>query len=143
MRTGRPKAELRLSAEEQAQLSGLAVSDQMEHDENDLLDMLSKVRSRMGRLFHTDVLTERSLKQLFRQAPGRLLIVGKKFADEVHLPLDEAPGSGRCVIVVQGPKQILAARSLLKISARANDDATFSFALRAAAAVSSMRFVHS
>ena len=58
----------------------------------------------MGSLLHTDVLSERSLKQLFRQAPGRLLIVGKKFADEVRLPLDEAPEGDRCVIVVQGAR---------------------------------------
>jgi hypothetical protein len=28
--------------------------------------------------------------------------VGKRFADEIGLPLDEAPDGDRCVIVVQG-----------------------------------------
>jgi hypothetical protein len=67
-----------------------------------LVDMIRDARARMGRLFHTDVLTQRSRQQLFRQSPGRLLIVGKRFADEIGLPLDEIPDGDRCVIVVQG-----------------------------------------
>ncbi|HVC44383.1 MAG TPA: hypothetical protein VND20_06155 [Candidatus Binataceae bacterium] len=67
-----------------------------------LVDMMRDARARMGRLFHSDVLTQRSRQQLFRQSPGRLLIVGKSFADEIGLPLDEIPDGGRCVIVVQG-----------------------------------------
>jgi hypothetical protein len=68
-----------------------------------LVDMIHDARMRMKRLFHTDVLTQRSRQQLFRQSPGRLLIVGKKFADEIGLPLDEVPEGDRCLIVVQGP----------------------------------------
>ena len=68
-----------------------------------LVDMIHDTRIRMKRLFHTDVLTQRSRQQLFRQSPGRLLIVGKKFADEIGLPLDEVPEGDRCLIVVQGP----------------------------------------
>jgi hypothetical protein len=68
-----------------------------------LVDMIHDARIRMKRLFHTDVLTQRSRQQLFRQSPGRLLIVGKKFADEIGLPLDEVPEGDRCLIVVQGP----------------------------------------
>jgi hypothetical protein len=67
-----------------------------------LVDMLHAARARLGRLFHSDVLTHRSRQQLFRQTPGRLLIVGKRFADEIGLPLDELPDGDRCVIVVQG-----------------------------------------
>jgi hypothetical protein len=67
-----------------------------------LVEMIHDARARMGRLFHTDVLTHRSRQQLFRQSPGRLLIVGKRFADEIGLPLDEIPDGDRCVIVVQG-----------------------------------------
>lgn len=67
-----------------------------------LVEMIRDARARLGRLFHTDVLTQRSRQQLFRQSPGRLLIVGKRFADEIGLPLDEVPDGGRCVIVVQG-----------------------------------------
>jgi hypothetical protein len=67
-----------------------------------LVDMIRGARARLGRLFHADVLTQRTREQLFRQSPGRLLIVGKRFADEIELPLDEAPDGDRCVIVVQG-----------------------------------------
>jgi hypothetical protein len=63
--------------------------------------MVHDARGKLGRQFHSDVLGERSLKQLFKQTPGRVLIVGKKFADEVAMPLDEVPGEDRCVIVVQ------------------------------------------
>jgi hypothetical protein len=93
----------RIAHKSKSKLRALVASDQ-QRDENDLSDMLIKERSRMGSLLHTDVLSERSLKQLFRQAPGRLLILGKKFADEVRLPLDEAPEGDRCVIVVQGAR---------------------------------------
>jgi hypothetical protein len=67
-----------------------------------LVELIRDARARLGRLFNTDVLTRRSRQQLFRQSPGRLLIVGKRFADEIGLPLDEIPDGDRCVIVVQG-----------------------------------------
>lgn len=83
-------------------LSNDALSISSTQPESALVDMIHDSRARMGRLFHTDVLTKRSRQQLFRQAPGRLLIVGKKFADEIGLPLDEVPDGDRCLIVVQG-----------------------------------------
>ena len=64
--------------------------------------MLRDARADIGGGLHADVLTEPSLRQLHNQAPGRLLIVGREFADEVGLRLDEVPGSHRCVILVQG-----------------------------------------
>jgi hypothetical protein len=67
-----------------------------------LVEMMRDARARLGSLFRSDVLTQRSRQQLFRQSPGRLLIVGKRFADEIGLPLDEVPDGDRCVIVVQG-----------------------------------------
>jgi universal stress protein family protein len=74
--------------------------------EDVLLDMVRDAHAGVGEGFHADVLTERGLRQLLKQAPGRLLIVGRKFADEVGLPLNEFPGSHRCVIVVQGADTI-------------------------------------
>ena len=56
------------------------------------------------------MLSERSLDQLLQQSPGRLLIVGKKLADEIRLPLDEVPEGDRCVIVVQGAARLRLAR---------------------------------
>jgi hypothetical protein len=67
-----------------------------------LVELIRDARARLGRLFNSDVLTQRSRQQLFRQSPGRLLIVGKRFADEIGLPLDEVPDGDRCLIVVQG-----------------------------------------
>ena len=74
----------------------------MPNVEDVLLDMLRDARADIGEGLHADVLTERSLHQLHMQAPGRLLIVGRKFAEEVGLRLDEVPGSHRCVILVHG-----------------------------------------
>jgi nucleotide-binding universal stress UspA family protein len=85
-----------------AKLRALMVSGRVEDTGDELLDMVHDARGKLGRHFHSDVLSERSLKQLFKQTPGRLLIVGKKFADEVSMPLDEVPGEDRCVIIVQG-----------------------------------------
>lgn len=95
---------MRIARRKQCKLRALLVSKRMTpHPDPELVAMARQARSEMGSsLFHSDVLTEHSLHQLFRQSPGRLLIVGKRFADEVGLPLDEVPGGDRCVIVVQG-----------------------------------------
>jgi hypothetical protein len=91
-----------ISQKNKCKLRVLLVSNSAAEREDELVEMMQKARARMGRRFHTDVLTERSLHQLFRQTPGRLLVVGRKFAEEVGLPLDEVPGGDRCVIVVHG-----------------------------------------
>lgn len=93
---------VRIARPTHAKLRALMVSGRVEDTGDELLDMVHDARKKLGRQFHSDVLGERSLKQLFKQTPGRLLIVGKKFADEVAMPLDEVPGEDRCVIVVQG-----------------------------------------
>jgi len=94
---------MRIAQSKRCKLRALLVSRRMTpHPEPDLVEMAREAYAEMGPLFHSDVLTEHSLHQLFRQTPGQLLIVGKKFADEVGLPLDEVPGGDRCVIVVQG-----------------------------------------
>lgn len=93
---------VRIAGRKRSKLRALLVSRSVPQPEDDLVDLVRDARAKMGRLFHSDVLTQRSLNQLFRQSPGRLLIVGKKFADEVGLPLDEVPEGDRCVIVVQG-----------------------------------------
>jgi hypothetical protein len=88
-------------------LRALLLAKRIPNVEDALFDMVRNARADMGEGFHADVLTGRSLRQLLKQAPGRLLIVGRKFADEVGLPLDEIPGNHRCVIVVQGADTIL------------------------------------
>jgi hypothetical protein len=99
----------RIAKKNRRKLHVLLVPRNMTPDpEEELLDMLRDARARIGQLLHSDVLTTRSLHQLFRQSPGRLLVVGRKFADEVRLPLEEVPGGGRCVIVVHGAETDLA-----------------------------------
>jgi len=83
-------------------LSNQALAISATQPDSALVDIIHEARARLGRLFHSDVLTHRSRQQLFRQSPGRLVIIGKRFADKIELPLDETPESNRCVIVVQG-----------------------------------------
>jgi hypothetical protein len=85
-----------------ARLHALLVANSVRQMEDEMVDIVRDVRKKLGRRFHSDVLSERSLEQLLQQSPGRLLIVGKKLADEIRLPLDEVPEGDRCVIVVQG-----------------------------------------
>ena len=97
----------RIARKNKCKLRALLVSNSVAHlhadlPDAELVEMVRAARAGIGRLFHSDVLTQRSLNQLFKQTPGRLLIVGKKFADEVGLPLDEVPDGDRCVIVVDG-----------------------------------------
>ncbi len=93
---------VRITRSNNAKLHALLVSNTVGQPEDEMVDILREARKRLGRRFHSDVLSERSLDQLLHQSPGRLLIVGKKLADEIRLPLDEVPEGDRCVIVVQG-----------------------------------------
>ena len=93
---------VRISGSNNAKLHALLVSNTVRQLEDDMVDIIREARKNLGRRFHSDVLSERSLEQLLHQSPGRLLIVGRKLADEIRLPLDEAPEGDRCVIVVQG-----------------------------------------
>ncbi len=96
---------VRITRSSNAKLRALLVPNtvsQPDEEEDDMVDILRNARRGLGRRFHSDVLSERTLEQLLLQSPGRLLIVGKKLADEIRLPLDEVPEGDRCVIVVQG-----------------------------------------
>ena len=95
---------VRLARSSNAKLRTLLVSSTVSQpdEQDEMSDMLRDARKRLGRRFHSDVLSERTLEQLLHQSPGRLLIVGKNLADEIRLPLDEVPEGDRCVIVVQG-----------------------------------------
>jgi hypothetical protein len=93
---------VRIAKGYRCRLRALLVTNRTPNVEDVLLDMLRDARADIGEGLHADVLTERTLRQLHMQAQGQLLIVGKKFADEVGLRLDEVPGSHRRVILVQG-----------------------------------------
>lgn len=94
---------VRIAQRGRIKLRALLVSSRVpQQQEDEFVDLIRDARAKVGRLLHTDVLSQRTLKQLFRQTPGRLLIVGRKVAEDVGMPLDEVPGGDRCVIVVQG-----------------------------------------
>ena len=93
---------VRIARSNKARLHALLVANSVRQAEDEMVDIVRDVRKKLGRRFHSDVLSERSLEQLLQQSPGRLLIVGKRLADEIRLPLDEVPEGDRCVIVVQG-----------------------------------------
>lgn len=95
---------VRITRTSNAKLRALLVSSTVSQpdEQDDMADLLRDARRSLGRRFHSDVLSERSLDALLHQSPGRLLIVGKKLADEIRLPLDEVPEGDRCVIVAQG-----------------------------------------
>ncbi len=93
---------VRIARSNNARLHALLVANSVRQMEDEMVDIVREVRKKLGRRFHSDVLSERSLEQLLQQSPGRLLIVGKNLADEIRLPLDEVPEGDRCVIVVQG-----------------------------------------
>jgi hypothetical protein len=93
---------VRITRSNNAKLRALLVSNPVRRLEDEMVDIIRQARKSLGRRFHSDVLSERTLEQLLQQSPGRLLIVGKNLADEIRLPLDEVPEGDRCVIVVQG-----------------------------------------
>jgi hypothetical protein len=95
---------VRITRTSNAKLRALLVSSTVSQpdEQDEMADLLRDARRSLGRRFHSDVLSERSLDALLHQSPGRLLIVGKKLADEIRLPLDEVPEGDRCVIVAQG-----------------------------------------
>jgi len=95
---------VRITRSSNAKLRALLVSSTVDQpdEQDEMVDLLRAARRSLGRRFHSDVLSERSIDGLLNQTPGRLLIVGKKLADEIRLPLGEAPGGDRCMIVVQG-----------------------------------------
>ena len=82
---------VRIARSNNARLHALLVANSVRQMEDEMVDIVRDVRKKLGRRFHSDVLSERSLEQLLQQSPGRLLIVGKKLADEIRLPLDEVP----------------------------------------------------
>ncbi len=93
---------VRITRSHNAKMHALLVSNAVSQSEDEMVDIVRAARKSLGRRFHSDVLSEHTLEQLLHQSPGRLLIVGKRLADEIRLALNETPEGDRCVIVVQG-----------------------------------------
>ncbi len=67
-----------------------------------LLEMVRAVGRAEGLRLHTDVLAERSVAQLARQAPGPLVIIGANLLDEFGLSQRALSKDTQSMIVVQG-----------------------------------------
>jgi len=69
-----------------------------------LKNLLRDASRTSGKWLYTDVLHDRSPRNVIEQTPGKLVIVGKRIVDELVLPINvisELDGE-RCMIVVQG-----------------------------------------
>jgi Kef-type K+ transport system membrane component KefB len=70
--------------------------------------LLAQVRAAghgSGRWLFTDVLARRTPAELAFKTQGDLVLLGYGLADELGLPLDDAPGKERCVLVVRGARR--------------------------------------
>ncbi len=77
--------------------------------------LLAQVRAAgrgSGRWLFTDVLTKRTPAELAFKTQGDLVLLGYGLADELGLPLDDAPGRERCVLVVRGARRPRAAATV-------------------------------
>ncbi len=54
------------------------------------------------RRLRIDVLLNRNPLQVMDQTPGQLVIVGRRVADDLALPINVIPNHERCIVVVQG-----------------------------------------
>jgi Kef-type K+ transport system membrane component KefB len=55
-----------------------------------------------GHWLHTDVLEHRTPAELAYKTHGDLVLIGMALADELGLPLDDATGAERCILLVRG-----------------------------------------
>jgi len=69
-----------------------------------LKNLLVDASRTSGKWLYTDVLHERSPRQVIEQTPGKLVIIGKRIIDELMLPINVISelDRERCMIVVQG-----------------------------------------
>jgi hypothetical protein len=82
---------VRIAKGNRCKLRALFLTKPTSNAEDVLLNMLRDARADIGGGLHADVLTERSLRQLHNQAPGRLLVVGRKFAEELDCAWTKSP----------------------------------------------------
>jgi Kef-type K+ transport system membrane component KefB len=118
-RDGRAVLDLacRLGRRKEANLQIIVVPREGTEPEPSLAAMLKEAGRRTGRWLHTDVLGTRDSFNLVFKTTGDLVIIGSSLADQLGLPLDSAPGDGRCVVVVQGGTQPTFAASTSQLSA--------------------------
>jgi Kef-type K+ transport system membrane component KefB/nucleotide-binding universal stress UspA family protein len=92
----------RVALQRQCSLHAVLAPKQGGEPEPGLQEMLKDAARSAGKWLHTDVLAERNPAQLAYKTRGPLVVIGVDLADELGLPLDDAPDGERCVIIVQG-----------------------------------------
>jgi hypothetical protein len=101
---GRAALELatRIARNRECSLHALLVPHENGEPEQELKDIVKEASKVCGRWLYTDVLRDRSPRQVMEQTPGRLVIIGRRITDELELPINVVPDNDRCVVVVQG-----------------------------------------
>jgi Kef-type K+ transport system membrane component KefB len=102
---GRAGLELatRIVQQSKSTLHAVLVPNPSEAQPTPQLEALVREMSRTAdRWLHTDVLTQRNPAALAYQTHGDLVVIGMTLADALGLPLDDAPGAERCVLLVRG-----------------------------------------
>jgi Kef-type K+ transport system membrane component KefB len=92
----------RVALRRQCALYAVLVPKTGAEPEPELQAILKEAARAAGKWLHTDVLEQRTQAQLATKTQAPLVVIGSDLADELGLPLDEAPGDMRCVVVVQG-----------------------------------------
>ena len=94
----------RIARKSGTSLHALLVPQHGDEPEPELKNLLRDATRTGGKWLYTDLLHERSPRKVIEQTPGKLIIVGKRIAEELLLPINmirELDGE-RCMIVVQG-----------------------------------------
>jgi hypothetical protein len=101
---GRAALELatRIARSRECSLHALLMPHENGEPEQELKDIVKEASKVCGRWLYTDVLRDRSPRQVMEQTPGRLVIIGRRITDELELPINVVPDNDRCVVVVQG-----------------------------------------
>ncbi|HEY1586153.1 MAG TPA: cation:proton antiporter [Polyangia bacterium] len=100
----------RIVAKQKSSLHAVLVPNKGESDPPPALEeLLRDAAKTAGKWLHSDALTQRNPAALAYQTHGDLVVIGMALADELGLPLDDVPGAERCVVLVRGARQVVAA----------------------------------
>jgi len=92
----------RIARRRECSLHALLMPQAAGEPEQALKDIVRDASKVCGRWLYTDVLRDRNPRQVMDQTPGQLVIIGRRIADELELPINVIPGDERCIVVVQG-----------------------------------------
>jgi hypothetical protein len=101
---GRAALELgtRIARSRECSLHALLMPHENGEPGRELKDIVKEASKVCGRWLYTDVLRDRSPRQVMDQTQGPLVIIRRSITDELELPINVVPDKYRCVVVVQG-----------------------------------------